>query len=662
MINYDTKIRMITNVIEFHMNFVDIIFPVNIGPLTYRCPDAFLKTITPGMAVSAPLKNKITKGIVMGKSPAVPSGHIKEIQEIHGDSPVLSDRMVKLLKWMSEYYIAEQGLVLKNMLPKEAFTRVKKRNTKVLSHALSENAHGEDNVPKVIEVNNNLIADLTKSFKKDTYKAFLLHAPSSSCEDSLLTRILPETSNVIILVPEVSLVNNLYLLLNRSFGERVCLFHSELSRGQRSESISRILSGHSDIVLGTRSAVFAPLKKVSFIAVLHEHSSSYKQENSPCYNARDIAVMRGYLEKAVVLLSSISPSIESFYNCRSGKYTLLNLSFDTKRPRVKLIDMRYEKHIKPYLSKTITDAAARHIKNNKRIIFAINRRGHSTLLQCMDCSHIEECPACRIPIVFHKQDMSMKCHYCGYTLSKVPESCSKCRGFNMQLLGAGTQRVQEDLEALLGIKALRLDSDRAKKKSEVEALIGATFTDANRIIIGTKLMTKRLGSDSRFAMAAILNTDLYLNLPDFRSAEKSYQEILSIIDKIDPDGEVFIQTRMPQNYLYKCLKTYDYNSFFKEELERRRDLSYPPFSKLLLIKFITKRDISSKLLNMKKPVDALEIIGPSIIKTKKGENEYRLLLKSSLREKLHSTAKSLIQAFKNQKDVRIKVDVDPVKI
>ncbi|MBM4145389.1 MAG: primosomal protein N' [Nitrospira sp.] len=653
---------MITNVIEFHMNFFDIIFPLNIGPLTYRCPDAFLKTITPGMAVSAPLKNKITKGIVMGISPAILSGNIKEIQDIHGDSPVLSDRMVKLLKWMSEYYIAEQGLVLKNMLPKEAFTSVKKRKTKVLSHSLSEKLNGEDNGTNVIKVNNNLVADLIKSFKKETYKTFLLHAPSSSYEDSLLTGILSETSNVIILVPEVCLINNLYILLNRSFGERVCLLHSELSRGQRSESIGRILSGHSDIVLGTRSAVFAPLKKVSFIAVLHEHSSSYKQENSPCYNARDVAVMRGYLEKAVVLLSSISPSIESFYNCRSGKYTLLNPSFDIKTPKVKVIDMRYEKHIKPYLSKTITDAAAKHIKNDKKIIFAINRRGHSTLLQCMDCSHIEECPACRIPMVFHKQDMSMKCHYCGYTLSKVPESCSKCKGYNIQLLGAGTQRVQEDLEALLGIKALRLDSDRAKNKSEVEALIGATFTDANRIFIGTKLMTKRLGSESRFAMAAILNTDLYLNLPDFRSAEKSYQEILSIIDKIDPDGEVFIQTRMPQNYLYKCLKNYDYNSFFKEELQRRRDLSYPPFSKLLLIKFITRRDISGKVQNIKKPVDDVEILGPYIEKNKKGENEYKLLLKSSLREKLHSTAKSLLQAFKNQKDVKIKVDVDPVKI
>lgn len=677
------------------MGFFDVIFPLNIGPLTYRCPEAFTEIAKPGMIVSAPLKNKITKGVLIGKSSEIPSGAVKDIQAVHSNEPILSNSMINLLKWISEYYLAEEGLVLKNMLPKEAFIKVTQRKAKVLHHPPFLKEGWKDYILNINNINSSTVSSLIKSLNKDTYKAFLLHAPSSGYEYSFLLRILTESKNAILLIPEVSLINNLYPLLSERFGERICLFHSELSRGKRSEAIEKILSGHFDIVLGTRSAVFAPLKKVSLIAVLHEHSSSYKQENSPCYSARDVAVMRGFLEKAPVLLSSICPSIESLYNCKLGKYTLLKAA-DMKRPKVKVIDMRYEKLTKPYISKTVIDASARYIKNDKKIMFVVTRRGYSTLLQCLDCNYIEECPDCRIPLVFHKQDMSLKCHYCGYTLSQVPASCSRCHGYNIQLLGAGTQRVQEDLEDLLKIKTLRFDSDKAKKKLELERLIGDTFTNDNRIIIGTKLMTRRLDITGRFSMAAVLNSDLYLNLPDFRSAEKAYQEISSIIDKIEPDGEIFIQTRMPQNDLYKCLKNYDYDSFLKEELNRRKSLNYPPYSRLLLIKFISRRNLSKELLEIIKEImrktspnpplppfskggeggifrdkrdfqaksqnDDIEILGPYISKNNQGLNEYKLLLKSSIREKLHATARTFMEVFKDSKDVRVKIDVNPIVI
>ena len=207
--------------------------------------------------------------------------------------------------------------------------------------------------------------ELRKSIESKTYRTFLLHGLSLSYEYSFLTTVLEGAANVIILVPEVTMVGDLYCLLNKLFGERVCLFHSELSKGRRADSIERILSGRSDIVLGTRSAVFAPLKTVSLIAVIEEHSSSYKQEKRPCYNARDVAVMRGYMEKATVLLSSVCPSIDSFSNAKSGKYTLLERGNERKRPKVRIIDMRYEKLLRPYLSKAVVDASARHIRNDK---------------------------------------------------------------------------------------------------------------------------------------------------------------------------------------------------------------------------------------------------------------------------------------------------------
>ncbi|MEW6161909.1 MAG: primosomal protein N' [Nitrospirota bacterium] len=660
--------------IKSSMEFLDILFPINLGPFTYRCPDELSGDAEPGMIVSAPFRNRIAKGIITGKSLTVPSGDVKDIHEVYGDAPVLSSKMINLLRWMSEYYLTEKGAVLKTMLPKEAFTRVRPRKAKIppytpsippLSRGDTEGSRGGWG-DYVIAVDDRSASTIVDSINKKDYEAFLLHAPSSAYEYSFILKILTKTENVIILIPEVSQIDPFYDLLKERFGERVCLLHSGLSRGKRSEAIERILSGSSDIVLGTRSAVFAPLKKASFIAVLHEHSSSYKQGEGLRYSGRDVAVMRGYLERATVLLSSICPSIESLYNCRSGKYNLVKPEGDIKKPRVRVIDMKHEKLLKPYLSKRVIDASMRYIKNDKKVMFLINRRGYS-LLQCTECNYIQECPDCRIPLVFHKHDSSLKCHYCGY-ISNVPEGCPRCKGYSIKLLGTGTQRVREDIEELLGMETLRLDSDVSRKRSEVEGLIGAMYKDDVRIIVGTKFMTRRLVPESSsgsggFSVAAILNTDLFLNLPDFRSVEKAYQEISSIIDKIEPQGEIFIQTRMPQNYLFKYLKDYNYDSFFREELSRRESLRYPPYSRLLLIKFISKRDLSKKLSGIIERTDKdVEILGPSLSKDTHGRQEFRLLLKSHLRWELHAAAKTFMETFKESKGVKIKIDVDPISI
>jgi len=647
------------------MDFVDIIFPLNLVPLTYRCPEVLKHIIEPGMIVSAPLRNRMTKGIVIGESSGNPPGGTREIHEVHRDRPGLTLNMIKLLAWMSEYYLAEQGLVLKNMLPKEAFTKVRKRKKKSDIPRSQKEGQG-DHKFTVAHIDDDTVTGLRNSLKKGGYKTFLLHAPSTAHEYSFLMETLPWVKNVILLVPELSALDNLAQILQTKFGERICIFHGELSRGQKSEVMDKVLSGSIDILIGTRTALFVPLKDISLIAVLGEHSSSYKQENSPCYNARDVAVMRGYIEKATVLLSSISPSIESLYNCKTGKYTLLTLQGEMKRPGISVLNMRYEKLIRPYLSKTVLDASVKHIRNDGKIMFVVNRRGYSSLLQCADCNTNVECPDCRIPLVFHKQDKSLKCHYCGSVQTSIPDRCTACKGYNLQLLGAGTQRVQEDIEKLTGIKTLRLDSDRAKKKSEIQGLIDSIHLKESRILIGTKLMTKRLGSAETFSMAAVLNTDTLLSIPDFRSAEKAFQEIMSVIDKIEPKGRIFIQTRMPENYLFKSLKSYDHESFLKEELIRRRDLFYPPFSRLVLIRVVTKKNIAgtlSELVDTRAAEDDdVEILGPHFSRNRQGKNEYKLLLKSGVREKLHAAAEFFLEAFKNSRDVKVRVDVDPIEI
>ncbi len=640
--------------IKFFMDLLDVLFPVNLGPLTYRCPADLSDKAEPGMIVSAPLKNKVTKGIITGRSSKILSREMKEIVAVYGESPVLSGNMLHLLRWMSEYYLTEQGSVLKNMLPREAFTKIKQKKTKLQQPSRRPSS--------LMNINDRSVSRILDSVKQNNYETFLLHAPSSVYEYSYIMQILAGIKNAILLVPEVSLITNLCLLLEERFGERVCLFHSGLSGGKRSEAIEKILSGHSDIVIGTRSAIFTPLRQVSFIAVLHEHSSSYKQEDGLRYHGRDVAVMRAYLERATILLSSTCPSFESLYNCRKGKYTLLEPEADTKEPRIRMIDMRYEKLLNPYLSRKVIDAATKYIAKGNKVMFVINRRGYSTLLQCADCNYIEECPDCKVPLVFHKQDLLVKCHYCGY-ITQVAERCSRCKGHHIELLGAGTQRAQEDIENLLGIKTLRFDSDTSRKRSEIESLIGAAYSDDVRIIVGTKIMTKRLGTGSGFSMAAILNTDLFLHIPDFRSTEKAYQEIMSIRDRIVAPGEIFIQTRMPRNSFFQCVKNNDYLAFFKEELHRRKSLYYPPYTRLLLIRFISKNDISRELSAMQRETHKdVEILGPSLSKNKQGKYEFKLLLKSSVRGALHSVARTFLEAYRECKEVKIIIDVDPVSI
>ncbi len=644
------------------MKVFDVLFPVKLGPLTYRCNDALSHHIKAGMIVSAPLKNRISQGIVVAESQEAPPVAVKDIQKVTSDVPVLSDTLMSLLRWMSAYYVTEQGLVLKSILPKEAFMKVRQRKKKVPSSQSFVKGGREGYSCNSINIDKHIVSFVIDAAKKQIFKPFLLNAPSSAYEICLLREILTEVENAIILVPEVSHIYSLYQFLKETFGDRVCLFHSGLSKGERSEAIERILSGNAHIVLGTRSAIFAPMKKVAFIAVLQEHNNSYKQENIPCYNGRDIAVKRGYFEKATVLLSSICPSIESLYNCRRGKYTLLEPKGDIKRPKMTVINMKHERLLKPYLTKSVINAALKHIKNEQKVMFVLNRRGYSTVFQCLDCNHREECPHCGVPLVFHKQDMSLKCHYCGYTFTHIPEYCSVCKGFNIHLLGVGTQRVKEDIEELIGIKTLRLDSDKLRKKSDKEASINDPFRDDYRILVGTKLMTRRLNISEKFAMAAILNADQFINIPDFRSAEKAFQEISIIADKIEPHGELYIQTRMPENYLYRYLKNYSYSAFSEEELHRRKSLSYPPYSKLLLVRFISKRDLSKDVSKVLKKIDeGVGILGPSY-KKDRGHYEMKLLLKSSSHEKLHSGAKIFIQSFKDSRDVRIKVDVDPIVI
>ena len=638
--------------VEFSMLYCDILFPVNLGPLTYRCPEELKDKVEPGMVVSAPLKNKLTKGIIVSKNVPSPGGHVKEFLQIHGDSPVLSRNMVKLLRWMSDYYVAPEGLVLKQTIPKEIFLKVKARKPE-------KNRHSGTPVGSV-DIGQEYIAPLRESLSKNVYRTFLVHSPSLGYEYSLVSEMInPDAKNVLVILPEVSQADILYSEIEGTFRERVCVLHGAVSRGRRSEYLEGIASGRHDIVVGTGLALFAPLRNVSLIMVLREDSVAYKREEGVRYHIRDVAVMRGFMERSTVVLSSTAPSVDSYFNALSGKYILIKPD-RSKRPDIRIVDTKYGTKASAHISKTVHEVSRRRLREGKKIMFVINRRGYSTLLLCRECGHTEDCGVCNIPLVMHKNEGVLKCHYCGAVRS-IPDRCGRCRSVNLELLGSGTQRIQEEIEGLFGIKTLRFDSDNVRRSADMDELVRNISGSSSRVIIGTKMMTKRLGPEEKFSMAAVLNIDTSLNFPDFRASEKAYGELSSIVGLIDPEGDVLIQTRFPQNPLFRYLRNDEYISFIREELSIRKAVLYPPYAKLLTIRFPGDSGLGDAIIRIVRGLNlGVQILGPTKIKNRKGVDEFSILLKSTDRRSLKTAAKEVLSRYGSRKGQNIIVDIDPV--
>ncbi len=631
------------------MAYFDVLFPLNLGPLTYRCPKELLRLVQPGTVVSAPIRNKLAKGVVICENKTPPAATVKDIAGICGDVPVVGKGLLRLLLWMADYYLAPAGVVLKQTLPGELFSRTKAGKAKKKAIGGSQ--------PDFLAIPDSDIAVLTEAVGSRRYGTFLLHSPSRQYEYSFVPALIRSgMKNVIVVLPEIAQAEFLHAALGGMFGERICLFHGGIAKGRRSDCIEGIISGRCDIVIGTRSALFAPLKSVSMIIVLNEHSGSYKLEEGLRYQVRDVAVMRGFLEKSAVLLSSITPSVDSCFNALSDKYTLLRPETGGRRPRVRVVDMRLGRPVRPNISKEVFASSKEKLKAGKRMLFVANRKGYATLLLCRECGRVEECAECAIPLVFHKDGGGMRCRYCGGVFP-LPGRCGRCGGHQLELLGSGTQRVQEDLEELLGVRTIRFDSDRLKRASEIADALACISEGSANIVIGTKMMTRRLGSTEKFSAAAVLNMDSLLNFPDFRASEKAFMELSSVRELVEPTGEMLVQTRFPGNPLLRHFRTGDYLSFVREELAVRRELRYPPFARLLSIRCSGERLADDIVRTVSARGGDIEVMGPA--PSRDGKDGYVILLKSADRKTLRAAAREVLERFEEKKTRKIIIDVDP---
>jgi len=535
------------------------------------------------------------------------------------------------------------------------------------------------------------VDEVSKYLNPFSFKPYLLHGVTGSGKTQvyieLIKKILAAGKSALILVPEISLTPQITARLFNNFGELVTVQHSRMSLGERYDAWRRILNGKSKVVVGARSALFAPLKDIGIIVVDEEHDASYKQwEIVPKYHARDAAILLAKYSGCPVILGSATPSIESMYNALNQKYTLLELPEridDAKLPKIELVNIIAEKkkgRMQNVFSTTLLDKIEDRIAKKEGTIILQNRRGFSTQIYCDDCGEIETCQNCSVPMVYHINKNYLQCHYCGLTID-VPKACTHCGSLSIKYFGTGTERVEDELEYYLpGAKIKRIDSDSVSKKNSLSILLRGFGRGDVDILVGTQMVSKGLDF-SRVTLVGVISAETSLWMPDFRADERTFQLLTQVAGRSGRskvEGEVVIQTQNEKNFTLKKVLAGDYRGFYEKEIRDRQQMGYPPFTRLCLIE--TKDPVEERsrgaifdyFNELKAYSKYLKITPPStaLIARLKGNYRFQILIKSSreidpgggiLRK---AVLDSFVEFNKKSrfKDVKLFYDVDPQSI
>ena len=533
---------------------------------------------------------------------------------------------------------------------------------------------------------SSVLTQIEQQIDSESYSAFLLHGVTGSGKTEIYMRAIDKTlqlgRSAMMLVPEIALTPVFSRGLRARFGDRVAIFHSSLQKGERFDEWTRVKNGDARVVIGTRSAVFAPAKNLGLIVVDEEHESSYRQQESPYYNARDVAIVRAQKEAATVVLGSATPSLESFNNARKGKYQLLTLPERiAARPMAtaRIIDMRnvFARHGKPRVfSDELLEAIRETHERREQSIILLNRRGYSSFILCRSCGETVQCPNCDVTLTYHRSERVIVCHYCNHR-EAVPRVCPSCAKKYIYYVGEGTEQLEEMLKLLFpALRVARIDRDTTARRKVFEQSL-ADFS-AGRIdtLVGTQMLAK--GHDfPNVTLVGVVSVDAGLALPDFRSAERTFQLITQVAGRAgrgDRPGRVLIQTYHPYHYALRHACAQDYEGFYEEELRYRQNHSYPPFVALasLLVHGPDLGRVRSDSLELRKQLDVANeerkcrILGPAPapLSRLKGEHRFQILMKSRSRKHLREVADAALKSVsENGINLRsINLEIDPVSI
>jgi primosomal protein N' (replication factor Y) len=516
------------------------------------------------------------------------------------------------------------------------------------------------------------------------FRAFLLYGVTGSGKTEIylnaIQAVVEQGRGALLLVPEIALTPAMAGQFFSRFGDRVAILHSAFTDVERTEQWRRIRSGAASVVVGTRSGVFAPVRKLGLIVVDEEHDGSYKQEETPRYNGRDVALVRAQAAHACVVLGSATPSLESRYNVERGKYTLLNLPGrieDRPMPAVELIDMReefLETRQQATFSRKLIEAIGQRLENGEQTIILLNRRGFSSFVACRACGERVQCVNCSLTLTYHKRDRRLLCHYCGYA-EKVPSVCPKCVSQHVYFLGVGSERVEEELHrAFPAARIARLDRDTVTGKRQYETILDGFREGSFDIMVGTQMIAK--GHDiPNVTLVGVVSADVGLGMPDFRAAERTFQLLTQVAGRAGRGslpGMVLVQTINPDHYAVRMAAAQDYGAFYEKELAFRRAMSYPPFSAMAnLMVRAEKKELALRLsgelgMLLTPPPEKLRVLGPAEapVPRLKAEYRYQLLIKSASRVALNALLQK-VRAFALEHKwpaTALVIDVDPLSL
>jgi len=644
----------------------------------YAVPPDLVDKVDVGSRVQVPFGARKILGVVTAVAEESAYTNLKPIIKVIGAQALVTAKVLKLARWIGEYYCCAPEIALKSVLPEAVrkedagwreklfvrmlpvageFPKLPKRQQDVwniieeqreilLSELLelaqttaatvrkledrglvtitNEISERDPYAREVILASQPLVLNPSQANAFEKIKAamerteddkrepsstlhplsstFLLHGVTGSGKTEVylqaIAHALEQGKGAIVLVPEISLTPQTVERFKARFSSGklqtlVAVLHSHLSAGERHDEWHKIRQGRARIVIGARSAVFAPVEPLGLIIVDEEHESTYKQEEAPRYHARDVSIMRGLMENAVVVLGSATPSMESYYNCKKGKFTLLGLPErvdNQKMPLVRVVDMR-QAGIKekgpPIFSPQLKEAITQRLERKEQTILFLNRRGYSTSLQCPKCGYVANCPNCSITLTYHRPEQKLSCHICGHS-EKVPSVCPepKCKNPAIRFAGTGTQKVEDILGRLFPhARIKRMDADVMKRKDDYRRVLNEFRNGAIDILIGTQMIAKGLHFPN-VTLVGIIYADMALHQPDFRAGERTFQLLTQVAGRAgrgDVEGEVFVQAFTPFHPAIQYARRHDFVGFYEQEIEFREQLKYPPTGRVALL-------------------------------------------------------------------------------
>jgi primosomal protein N' (replication factor Y) (superfamily II helicase) len=666
---------------------VDVAVPYPLArSFHYSVSPEIAEKIHVGSLVQVSFSNRLTHAYVVGfpETSDIATAKLKSVNGLLVDEPVFDEKMLKFLMWVAEYYCSPIGEVISTAIPKQSWMPRKSGKQKSLDGGAESGLIPSSIIPPALTEEQSVAVKVITNMEDP--RPVLLHGVTGSGKTEVYMRALESFlalgKGAIILVPEIALTPQLLGRFSSRFPGQVAVLHSDLTPKEKFVQWERLRRGIARIVVGPRSAVFAPVKDLGLIVVDEEHETSFKQEDSVRYHARDVAIVRARFENARIILGSATPSLESYANAQSGRFILASLKKRVHQrplPKTEFVDLKSPGQIyspeTPWLSRTLLQRVSETLKAGQQCLLYLNRLGFAHFLFCRDCGHTWRCKNCDVALTYYRNPPSLQCHYCG-SIQACPPACENCSGTALDTMGVGTEQVEKSLHELLPqARIARMDRSVVKTRGDLETVLSTIATRQVDIIIGTQMVAK--GHDfPGISLVGILLADASLNLPDFRANERTFQIITQVsgrAGRAEINGEVIVQTLNPEHPVLLAAAANRDEEFYRNELQARKQFGFPPFFRMAMLRFqhANERRVESFAMELvdrlkarsKRDDGVCEILGPAEAPLSKLKNMYRwhCMLKSDSVRRLQGMIHFAQEyAAYRKSPVQMAVDVDPI--